>query len=107
MKASAIIFFGMVAALLCGCSQEKSQVGSMIWPGDATNCQLSVIVNHAVITTNVDSLEQAANILGQYGWQFTSAGTSGGDREFFMTRQYHSDDASSFTLLDSSWTQSP
>lgn len=85
--------------LLCGCGQQKSQVGTMIWPGDATNCQLSLVIKGSVLTTNVTSLNQASDFLGQYGWQFASENTDGGNRAFYMKRQYKGDDVSTFALM--------
>ena len=43
------------------------------------------------ILTNVGSLDQAASILGQYGWEFVSSESSGDETVYHMKRQARKD----------------
>jgi hypothetical protein len=87
--------------VLCGCGQEnKFQTASISWWPGATNLELTISANNAQITTNIDSLEQGANILGQYGWQLVSVtGDSDANRVFYMKRRYQGSDTCTVTLI--------
>jgi len=89
--------------LLFGCSQQapkqqqeiKYQTGKLAsWPyKDFTNYALLITFADKTknIQTNVDSLEQAANVLGQYGWELVSSETVNNCETYHMKRQTRED----------------
>jgi hypothetical protein len=101
MKTFVSILLGSI--LLLGCSQQASkqqqeikyQTGKLeSWPyKDFTNyaLQISFADKTKDIQTNVDSLDQAANILGQYGWELVSSETANGHETYHMKRQMRDD----------------
>jgi hypothetical protein len=85
------------AILVCGCDHEKFENQKMTWYGSfSTNAMLIIYAKGGPIQTNVDSLDQAANILGQYGWEFVNTGVEDGDKVFYMKR--HVQKYGSFSL---------
>ena len=59
-----------------------------------------------VVQTNVDSLDQAANILGQYGWQLVSTGTKNDTASWHLQRQVREDGKTFMLVLyDSKWNK--
>jgi len=87
MKTLAFTLCGLF--LLCGCS-EKFQTKTMEWDTSNllyTNQNLVIYASSGPIQTNVDSLDQAANILGQYGWEFVNSDTEGDKQVYHMKRQ--------------------
>jgi PBP1b-binding outer membrane lipoprotein LpoB len=100
MKTFASILLGSL--LLFGCSrQDSSKQGVKYqteklesWPyKDFTNyaLQISFADKAKNIQTNVDSLDQAANILGQYGWELVSSETANDHETYHMKRQMRDD----------------
>ena len=100
----------MAAALLCGCAkpekavQLKFQAGHLEWWTDdelrtfgKTNLSLLVFAPDGLMETNVESLDEAADILGQYGWEFTGAQFKGNHEIYYMRRQATND--CKFSLL--------
>jgi hypothetical protein len=84
--------------LLCGCEQTQSpqyEFAKMEVENDYTNFMLMISTNASdgyTETTNLGSvtaLEQAANIVGQYGWEFVGAGTEDGDMTYYFKRKEH------------------
>jgi hypothetical protein len=78
------------AFLICGCGQAKFESGQLSWSLDAvlyTNQNLIIFAKGGPIQTNVDSLDQAENILGQYGWELASTDVENGDRVYHMKRR--------------------
>lgn len=63
-----LALFAVCAGLLAGCGKTY-QVGTLEWVDLTKTNTLAVFTTHGPITTNVTSVEQAANILGQYGWE--------------------------------------
>ena len=91
MKTLAAIFFA--ACLLSGCGQDKSQTVSLAWWNGYTNLSLTITAPNVQVITNVDTLEQAANILGQYGWQTVSVtGNDDASRVMYLKRLYRGND---------------
>jgi hypothetical protein len=90
MKKSVAIFCG--AFVICGCRQNKYETQEMTWYGDiSTNMHLIVSGKDGVLETNVDSLDQAANIVGQYGWEFVNSDVENGDQVYHMKRRIPKD----------------
>ncbi|MGA2240895.1 MAG: hypothetical protein ABSH11_02505 [Verrucomicrobiota bacterium] len=101
MKTFASMLLGSI--LLFGCSQQapkqqqeiKYQTGKLAsWPyKDFTNYALLITFADKTknIQTNVDSLEQAANVLGQYGWELVSSETVNNCETYHMKRQTRED----------------
>ncbi|MGD0206367.1 MAG: hypothetical protein ABSC89_02005 [Verrucomicrobiota bacterium] len=88
MKTQIAIF--LASLLLFGCSQEKFETKTMSWDTKSlfyTNQNLVIFAKGGPIQTNVDSLDQAANILGQYGWEFVNSDTENGEKVYHMKRR--------------------
>jgi hypothetical protein len=88
MKISTSFLVG--SFLLFGCSQEKFETKTMSWDTKSlfyTNQNLEIFAKGGPIQTNVDSLDQAANILGQYGWELASTGVENGETVYHMKRR--------------------
>jgi hypothetical protein len=116
MKTIASILVGSI--LLLGCSRQSSQpvnpaeikyeTKTMEWREESDTMRALGFTNHALIifftdktkniATNVDSLDQAANILGQYGWEFASSDVKGDRTVYHMKRQARKDGR--FELVD-------
>jgi hypothetical protein len=95
-KTFASIFLSSV--LLLGCSRPaeiKYQTGTLeSWRwNNFTNYVLLVTFADKTqsFRTNVDTLDQAANILGQYGWELVNSETVGGREVYHLKRQARSD----------------
>jgi dissimilatory sulfite reductase (desulfoviridin) alpha/beta subunit len=101
MKTACIIL--AVAALLCGCNKPaapaatepaKYETGTIaMWDSDSmrdlgyTHHTLMIWTKSGIIKTNVETLDHAANILGQYGWELVSAATDGHQEIYHLKRQ--------------------
>ena len=59
----------------------------MTWFDLFTNANLVVFAKGGPIQTNVDSLDEAANIVGQYGWELVNTGVENGDKVYYMKRR--------------------
>jgi len=109
MKTFASILVG--SALLLGCSQHevKYQTGTLEWEEDSAILSSFGASNHTLIIystiktqniyTNVDSLDQAANILGQYGWELVSSESVNDRKTYHMKRQVQEGDDGQFKLV--------
>jgi hypothetical protein len=76
--------------LTCGCEQQKFETKTISWDTKSlfyTNQNLVIFAKEGPIQTNVDSLDQAANILGQYGWEFVNSDTENGEKVYHMKRR--------------------
>jgi len=96
MKILASILIGLV--LLSGCSKPpkdvKYETMKLDWFNDA-----AIVPNHCLVITtktgaatkveaiDVATIDQAAEILGQYGWKFVSSETDGYSKIYHMQRQ--------------------
>lgn len=91
------------AIFVFGCGREtgreKFEVAKMTWRSDvSTNSQLIIYdANGGKLKTTVDSLDEAANLLGQHGWEFVSTDVEGGNRVYYMRR--HSQKDGEFVLI--------
>jgi hypothetical protein len=116
MKRIAAAFVGCL--LVCGCSHHDGatfQTLTMDWQPDIPDAGLT---NHCLIIrtftsassgteqTNVDSLDEAANILGKYGWQLVSTENKGDIKSYHMSRLAR-EDGKTFTLeiYNSAWNK--
>ncbi|MGA3267080.1 MAG: hypothetical protein ABSE16_09680 [Verrucomicrobiota bacterium] len=98
-KTFASIFLSSV--LLLGCSRPaeiKYQTGTLeSWRwNNFTNYTLFVNCTYSHFQTNVDTLDQAANILGQYGWELVNSETVGGREVYHLKRQIRDGDGCDF-----------
>lgn len=66
----------LAAVLLAGCDKPY-QAGRLEWSDLTKTNTLAIFTTHGPISTNVTSVEQAANILGQYGWEVVSSDPGG------------------------------
>lgn len=90
----------IAAFLLCGCGRDHFQTQSFAWWNGCTNLQLNIIYKSVYTKTNVDTLEQAVNILGQYGWQLTSVtGDNDANRIMYLQRRYRGNDECLVSLV--------
>jgi hypothetical protein len=92
MKTFASVLLG--SSLLFGCSQEKFETKTMSWDTGSrfyTNQSLEIFTKEGPIQTNVDSLDQAANIVGQYGWELVNADVENGEKVYHMKRKAQKD----------------
>jgi PBP1b-binding outer membrane lipoprotein LpoB len=120
MKTFASILIGSV--FLIGCSRQatkqpetKYETLTLNWEneipdGDLTNhCVIIRTVTSSatnVVQTNVDSLDQAANILGQYGWGFVSTEIKNDTKSYHLQRQVREDGKTFMLVLyDSKWNK--
>jgi hypothetical protein len=91
MKTFTLTLFILI--VITGCS-EKIQNATMSWDTDGLvykNQTLNIFCDSGPIQTNVDSLDEAASILGQYGWEFVSSETQNGEETYHMKRQARTD----------------
>jgi hypothetical protein len=102
MKVFVSILFCTV--LLFGCSKPPTEIKyetkTMDWMKENDAVRMLGLTNHTLIIhfsdkkdilTNVDSLDQAANILGEYGWEFVSSEVNDGTTVYHMKRQASKD----------------
>lgn len=96
----------LAAALLCSCRKEavseheqkpptqyETESISM-WDSETmhtlgyTNYTLLIFERESTLKKEVVSLDAAANILGQYGWEFISSENEGHRETYHLKRQY-------------------
>jgi hypothetical protein len=78
----------LCSVLLLGCSQEY-ETQEMRWDTSSllyTNQTLTVF-GSSMISTNVDSLDQAANIIGKFGWELVNTEAVNGETVYHMKRK--------------------
>jgi hypothetical protein len=94
----------LAAALLCGCKPStppppaKYETGSMTMYNSDTmatlgysHYTLNICNKSGNIETNVATLDRAANILGQYGWEFVSSSIDRMGETYHLKRQAQAD----------------
>ena len=119
MKTFVLILFGSI--LLLGCSRQspkppqeiKYETMSMDWAEEDDTARSLGFTNHCLLVmtktsteTNsaaidVSSLDDAANILGRYGWELVSTETKGNPGIYHMKRQVR-EDGKKFILTSAS-----
>jgi hypothetical protein len=97
IKTFALVLFGSFP--LFGCSQEKFETKTMSWDSSLlyTNQNLIIFAKGGPIQINVDSLDQAANIVGQYGWELVNSDVENGEKVYHMKRREQKDGEFSLT----------
>jgi hypothetical protein len=94
------------AFVVCGCGQatqkqpvhangnqnsERFEFAKMYWTHGATNGTLLIRTKASLVQTNVSTLEYAADIVGQYGWEFVQRYDDGTHEIFCMKRRAQTD----------------
>ena len=113
MKTFVSILLGLV--MLAGCSRHSSQpvevkyeTITLTWLSDtAIEPNHSLVIRTVTATatnldaTDVSTLDQAANMLGQYGWKLVSTETKGNWDTWHMQRQDRGDGKQFYLLPES------
>lgn len=107
MKLVKICLATICLAALCGCGKKSETAAPPspqfeaakleFYPADKmkilgqTHYRLIYDLNRTQMQTNISSFEQAANILGQFGWELVSSETVDGNRVYHLKRQKQPD----------------
>jgi hypothetical protein len=88
--------------MVCGCGQENQshsgqangnqnserfEFSEMYWVHGATNGTMLIQTDTGQVQTNVSTLDYAADIAGQYGWEFVQKYDDGTHEIFYMKRR--------------------